>query len=119
MDTKIIEVESKIPDYSRHITSEEFNKLTWEHYVARLKQADWLNKTDFNDKLTSFNKRIASNKRKHLEVQNKLNSLDKNYNNFETTCFNYAMIFLKLIDWWKLGDIYINHNSCLGHMLIT
>ena len=48
---------------------------------------------DFNDKLTSFNKRITANKRKHLEVQNKLNSLDKNYNIFETTCFSYAMIF--------------------------
>ena len=93
MDTKIIEVEDKIPDYSRHIATEEFKKLTAEHYVARLKQADWLNKTDFNDKLTSFNKRITVNKRKHLEVQNKLNSLDKNYIIFETTCFNYAMIF--------------------------
>ena len=44
MDTKIIEVEDKIPDYSRYIATEEFKKLTAEHYVARLKQADWLNK---------------------------------------------------------------------------
>ena len=31
-----------------------------------------MTKSDFNDKLTSFNKRITSNKTKHLEVQKKL-----------------------------------------------
>ena len=33
-----------------------------------------MSKTDFDNKLTSFNKRIISNKIKHLEVQKKLNS---------------------------------------------
>ena len=42
-----------------------------------------MNKTDFDNKLTRFNKRIASNKIKHLEVQKKLNSLiTKDYNFF-------------------------------------
>ena len=31
-----------------------------------------MNKTDFDNKLTSFNKRMDSNKTKHLEVQKKL-----------------------------------------------
>ena len=34
-----------------------------------------MNKTDFDDKLTSFNKRITSSKSKNLEVQKKLNKL--------------------------------------------
>ena len=34
-----------------------------------------MNKTDFDDKLTSFNKRITSSKSKNLEVQKKLNRL--------------------------------------------
>ena len=34
-----------------------------------------MNKTDFDNKLTSLNRRITSNKTKHLEVQKKLNSL--------------------------------------------
>ena len=34
-----------------------------------------MNKTDFDNKITSFNKRIISNKTKYLEVQTKLNSL--------------------------------------------
>ena len=43
-----------------------------------LKQADLLNKTDFDNKLTSFNKQIISNKIKHLEVQKEVNSLITN-----------------------------------------
>ena len=42
-----------------------------------------MNKTDFDNKLTIFNRRITSNKRKHLEVQKKLYSLiTKDYNLF-------------------------------------
>ena len=43
-----------------------------------------MNKTDFDNKQTSFNKRITSDKTKHLEVQRKLNSLikTKDYNFF-------------------------------------
>ena len=49
--------------------------LTAESFAARLEQADLVNKTDFDNKLTSFDKQINSNKTKHLEVQKKLNSL--------------------------------------------
>ena len=61
LNTKISEVENKIPDNSKHITTQEFNKLTAENLEARLKQADLVNKTDFDNKLTNFNKRINSN----------------------------------------------------------
>ena len=50
-----------IPDNSKYITTQEFNKLTAENLEARLKQADLVNKTDFDNKLTNFNKRINSN----------------------------------------------------------
>ena len=54
-----------------------------ENFATRLKQASLVNKTDFDNKLTSFNRRITSNKAKHLEVQKKLNSLiTKDYNFF-------------------------------------
>ena len=45
-------------------------------------QADLVNKTDFDNKLTSFNRRITSNKTKHLEIQKKLNSLITKDHNF-------------------------------------
>ena len=83
LNTKISEVENKIPDHAKYITTQELNKLTTENVAARLKQANLVDKTDFDNKLTSFNKRIISNKTKHLEVQKKLNSLiTKDYNFF-------------------------------------
>ena len=83
LNTKISEVENKIPDNSKYITTEEFIKLTAENFAAKLKQTHLGNKTDFDNKLTSFNREIASNKTKHLEVQKKLNSLiTKDYNFF-------------------------------------
>ena len=42
-----------------------------------------MTKTDFDKKLTSFNRKITSNKPKYLEVQKKLNSLiTRDYNFF-------------------------------------
>ena len=79
----ISEVQNKIPDNSQCITTQEFNKLTAENFAARLKQAESVNKTDFDNKLASFNKRISSNKTNSLEAQKKLNSLiTKDYNLF-------------------------------------
>ena len=82
LNTKIIENESKIPEHDKYITTSEFNKVMTEIFAARLKQAS-LVKTDFDNKLTIFNKRITSNKTKHLQVQKKLNSLiTRGYNFF-------------------------------------
>ena len=63
LNTKNSEVENKIPENSKHITTQEFNKLTAENFAARLKQADLVNKTDFDTRLTSFNRGITSNKK--------------------------------------------------------
>ena len=52
-------------------------------------------------------------------LEEKRSCLDKNYNIFQTMCFNHTIIFFKLIHWYKLNDIYISHNNYLGHMLIT
>ena len=78
LNTKISEVENKIPNHDKYITTPEFNKLTAENFTARLKQANLVTKTDFDKKLTSFNRKITSNKTKYLEVQKKLNSLITN-----------------------------------------
>ena len=75
LNTKISEVENKILDNSKHITTQELDKLTAEKFVGKLRQADLVGKADFDDKLIGFNKQITSNKTKHLEVKQKLNSL--------------------------------------------
>ena len=86
---KISETENKITtdhDHDKYITTQEFNKLTADNFTARLKQANlaskndianFVNNTDFDNKLLSFNKRINSNKSKHVLVENELNELSK------------------------------------------
>ena len=58
--------------------------MTAEHFAAILAQgnlankndiATLLKKTDFDDKLTSLNKKVTSNKSKHLLVENELKKL--------------------------------------------
>ena len=46
LSTKISEVENKISDNSKYITTQEFNKSTAENFVARLKHAVLVSKTD-------------------------------------------------------------------------
>ena len=62
MNTKIREAENKILDDSKYIATQEFNRLRAEHFAARLKITDLVNKTDFDNKLTSFDKLITSNR---------------------------------------------------------
>ena len=75
LNTKTSEVENKISNHDKYITTPEFNKLTTENFTARLKQANFVTKTDFDKKIISFNRKITSNKTNYLEVQKKLNSL--------------------------------------------
>ena len=66
-----------------YITTQERDTLTTEKFAARLKQADLVNKTDFDNKLASWDRAITSNKTNYLEVQKKLNCLiTKDYNLF-------------------------------------
>ena len=64
LNTKISEVENKIPDHAKYITTQKFGKLTVENFAARLKQADLVGKTDSDNKLISLNRKITSNKTK-------------------------------------------------------
>ena len=76
--TKITEIEKKISDHNhdKYITT-EFNKLTAESFAARLKQANLVLKTDFDDKLKSLNQKINSYKTKHLLSENELKKLQR------------------------------------------
>ena len=67
----------KMTDHShdKYITTPEFNKLTAENFAARLAQANLITKTDFDAKLLRLNRKITSNKAKHLLVENQLKKL--------------------------------------------
>ena len=73
LSTNIGDVEKTIPDLAKYISPYEFNKLTAEDFVIRLKRANLMSKTDFENKLISFNTKITSNEKKYFEVQQKKN----------------------------------------------
>ena len=78
-DTKISEIEKKVSDHNhdKYITTPEFNILAARVFNARLAQADLITKTYFDGRLQSLNKKINSNKTKHLLVETELKKLEK------------------------------------------
>ena len=83
-DTKIGELEKKVADHNcdKYITTPEFNTLVANVFNARLTQANLITKTDFDAELSNFNRKITSNKSKHLLVEielNKLKTFDSRY----------------------------------------
>ena len=84
LNTKISWVENKIPNHDKYITTPEYDKLAAENFTARIKQTNLLTKTDFDKNLTSFNRKITSNKTKYLEAYKKLNSPTRNDYNLNT-----------------------------------
>ena len=78
-DTKISEIENKVSDHNhdKYITTPKFNILASRVFNARQKQ-----KQKTKQKPQSLNKKINSNKTKHLPVENekkKLNNFDAAY----------------------------------------
>ena len=83
-NTNINEIEKKITDYDhdKYINTPEFKlilKLTAENVTATVAQANsesksaianFVKKTDFDDKLKNVNKNVPSNKTKHVLVEN-------------------------------------------------
>ena len=56
LNTKINSVENKILNHDNYINTPEFNELTAGSFSARLKEADLMAKTNFDNKRTSFNR---------------------------------------------------------------
>ena len=78
---KTTEIGKKLTDHNHdiYVTTPEFNKLTAKHFSAKLKQANLVTKTDFDDKLKNLNQKINLNKTKHLLVENELKKLQRGY----------------------------------------
>ena len=76
-ETKVTEIENELNNHNhdKHIDTQEFNKLAADVFNARLKQANFVTKTDFDDKLSNLNRTITSTKTKHVLVENELKKL--------------------------------------------
>ena len=65
-------------DSNKHFTTTKFNKSTAENLTARLKEVNLATKADetgLDDELKKLNKKVTSNKTKHVETEKKLTSL--------------------------------------------
>ena len=76
-NTKVTEIENKLNNhnYEKYITTPEFNKLAADVSNSRIAQAKLITKTEFDSKLSNLNRKITSNKTKHLLVENELKTL--------------------------------------------
>ena len=79
-NTKICETENKITtdhDHDKHVTTQESNKLTAENFTTRLARlnindiANYLKKTDFDNKLNNLNKNFTLKKNKFKKLSKK------------------------------------------------
>ena len=55
--------------------TQEFNKLADDFFNRGIAQANLITKTNFYNKLSDLNRKITSNKTKHLVVENELKKL--------------------------------------------
>ena len=76
-NTEVIEIENKLTNHNhdKYIDTLEINKLTADAFNARIAQANLITKTEFDSRLSSLNRKITSNKTKHLLIENELNKL--------------------------------------------
>ena len=67
-NTKIMEIEKNhaYHNHDKYITTPEFNKLTSEISVTRLKQANLVTKTDFDDNLKRLNQKKKNQIKKNI-----------------------------------------------------
>ena len=87
---------------------QSFNTLTVDVFNARLAQANLMTKTDFNARLSSLNRKITSNKSKHLLVENelrKLKTFDSSFfigkNHFEEDGTQNYLVFQPMYRYFK------------------
>ena len=130
-DTKANEIEKKITNHNhdKYITTPEFNKLTAEHFAARLARENLVTKADFDDKLKHYlinhliyilinHLFIKSFNKKHLIVENgfkKLEASDSIYlcgkGHFEDDGTQYYLVFQTVSRYFK--TISANNSNIL------
>ena len=150
-NTKISKIENKLAtdhNHDKYINTQDFNKLTSESFNARLAKSDlaskrdianFVKKTDVDDKLKNMNKNVTSNKTKHAIVENELNELSEKVKAISTkgltkdlinkfsilngvkyissAIFKYYLVFIpaKKLDWfveiyWNIKRKYWKYN---------
>ena len=92
---KISGLEKKLTDHNhdKYITTPEFNILAADVFNARLAPVNLITKTDFDVKRSSLNRKVTTNKSKHLLVENELKKLKI----FDSSYFMAKVVLKKMV----------------------
>ena len=110
-DTEINEIEKRLTDHNHdeHITTPQFEVASV--FNARLAQANLRMKTDFDAKQSCLNRKITSNKTKHLLVENelkRLKSFDLGYfigkSHFDEDGTQHCLVFRPILRYFTLNS---------------
>ena len=107
--SKVTENKFNNHNHDKYIDTSEFSKLATDVFNARTGQANLITKSDLDAKLSSLNRKITSNKIKHLLVENKLNkfkTFDSSYfvgkSHFEEDVAKNYLVFQLIVRYLKL-----------------
>ena len=80
-DTDISEPEKKLTNcnHDKYITNPELNTLAATVFNARLPQANLITKTDFDNRVSRLDSKIAAIKLKNESIENELQGLEKRF----------------------------------------
>ena len=79
----------------------EFNKLTANYFAARLAQANLVIMTDFDNKPTNLNKKVISNKTKHMLVKSEIKNQKHWIQSIFVVKVILKMIVLKIVQYFR------------------
>ena len=111
--TKVAEIENKLNNHNhdKHIDIQEFNTLAADVFNVRLAQASLVRNKDFDAKLSSLNRKITSNKTKHVLAEKelkKLKNFDLNYfigkSHFEEDRRQNYLVLQPMYRYFKLNN---------------
>ena len=74
-NTKINEIGITNYDHDKYITTPEFNNLAAAVFDIRLKRANLVTETDFDNKVSSLDSKIAANKTKNESIEDEIKQL--------------------------------------------
>ena len=76
-DNKVTEFENKLNNHNHDkcITTPKLNTLAADVFNARLSRANLVTKTDFDNTVSSLNRKTVKNKAKHESVESELKKL--------------------------------------------
>ena len=106
-NAKITDIENILNNHNhgKYVATSEFNTLAANVFNTRLAQANLITKTDFDPKLSSLNRKITANKRKHFLNDNDLSYYrGKQYFDEGSGKQNY-LVFLPMGKYFKLNSV--------------